>query len=153
MEDDFLNLTAQKILRHKNNWKDNPNRYTSLIFDIAACLKPEQREELNKQLYEFSANNQGIRPETAESIIYQKWVNPDFRRQKFIFRVRQKSQSGSFDRLKDHEFNEQKANRELRNIAFFCLFCFRELAKERGLNFEDDKHTIPDIQSGITTHI
>jgi hypothetical protein len=150
MENEFIRLMGQKILRHKNNWKDNPNKYTSLIFDLAPCLNPRDRKKLNLMLKSFSQNNFGIRPTTAEEIIYQQFTNPILRRQKIIFTVRDKSQSSQFDQMQKTIFDSKRAEQDLRNIAFFCLICFKDLVQKTGVTFDNDQFTISDIKAGAT---
>ena len=60
LNQDYLKLMAQKIVRHRNNWKDNPNRFTGLFLIITPIFNPEQRQKFNEKLKEFVENNQNI---------------------------------------------------------------------------------------------
>ena len=66
---------ANKIVRHNDNWKDNPNRYTSLFMIIVPLLSPFQRGLFNEKLRDFSKDHYGMRPESAERLAYNHF-NP-----------------------------------------------------------------------------
>ena len=86
LNQDYLKLMAQKIVRHKNNWKDNPNRYTGLFMIITPILDPKLRQKFNERLRNFTKNNYHLRLETAEKICYL-YHNPFMQGQKLIIRA------------------------------------------------------------------
>ncbi len=150
LNQDYLKLMAQKIVRHRNNWKDNPNRFTGLFMIIAPILNPHLRGEFNKKLVEFTKQNYNLRPQTAEKICYL-YHNPFMQGQKLIIKTRIKSQFGNFDQIEKTHVNVTKLESSLRDLALWCLVTFKEVCSDQGLRFDQDELNISDIQHRVKT--
>ncbi len=144
---DYLKLIAQRYLRLKDNWKDNPNRYTAIIRLFAPVFSVKQRKELNLRIMQFSLKNYGFSPEGAERIIYNSH-QPFMAHLKIYRNIRVNSQSGIFDTINKEIINTQRLEKNLRNLAFWCEVIFKQICKEQKLNFEVDEVGFSDIQTG-----
>ena len=144
---DYLKLMAQKIVKHKDNFKDNPNRYTGLFMIITPILSPEQREEFNSQLREFATDNYSLRPESAEKLCYA-YHHPLLASQKVMVNIRHKNTSFGFDSIERQQIDLVKLERGLRNLALWLLITFKKITKEVGLNFNENEFGISDISVG-----
>lgn len=149
MNQDYLKLMSQKIIRHKDNWKDNPNRYTGLFLIITPILNPNQRKEFNDLLKDFSYIYYGLRPESAERICYI-YNNPEMRGQRIYVNTRIKNEYGTFDTIIKESLDIVKLERGLRNLSLWLLVTFKEICNEKGLKFEKDEIGISDIQEGAS---
>jgi len=147
MDRGYIDLMANKIVRHKDNWKDNPNRYTSLFMIITPILSPKKRAEFNKKLRDFSINHYGMRPESAERLAYN-YFNPFLSGVKLYIKSKEAGYN-QFDTIKKTEIDIIKLERGLRELAFWLLIEFKQIAKETGVNFESNQFGISDIQNGI----
>ena len=149
LNQDYLKLMAQKIVKHRDNWKDNPNRFTSLFLICTPIFNPKQRTDFNERLTEFTKQNKNIRPEIAEKICFS-FHNPMMYGQKLFINMRIKSEYGTFDVLRREYVDVTKLERGLRNLALWCLITFKEICTEQGLKFDQDELGISDIQQGAT---
>ena len=145
--DDYMQLIAQKIVKHKDNWKDNPNRYTSLFMIIVPLLKAEKRAEFNLMLRDFSINNYGMRPESAERICYTHF-SQFMQGRKLFINSREKSISFSFDKIIRTEVDIIQLERGLRDLAFWLLVAFKQMLRGRAIKFDTTEAGISDIQVG-----
>ncbi len=148
----YLKLMANKIIKHRDNWKDNPNKYTGLFMIITPILNTGQRAEFNIELRAFQAQNNGIGPETAEKICYNL-QQPYAMGQKLYLNKRLKSERGSFDRITKILVNPNKMERSLRNLSMWLLVKFKHICNESGVNFEKDEIGISDIRLGTTASL
>lgn len=137
---------AHRIVRHNDNWKDNPNKYTGLYMIIAPILSGEQRKEFNNQVNLFKEANFGFTPEKAEKIVFLKHLFPD---QRLYIQRRIKSEGGAFDRIKKELVNENKIERGLKRLSMWLQVKFKNICKEQGIRFDVEEYGISDIQLGV----
>lgn len=144
---DYLKLMAQKIVRHQNNWKDNPNKYTGLFMIITPILTPEQREAFNQKLKDFAFKHYGLRPESAERICYQ--YHAGFMRGHIYAKTRETGYN-DFDTLKRTNVDVIEVERGLRDLSIWLLVTFKNICKEQGLRFNENEYSISDFSRGNT---
>ena len=146
----YLKLIGQKIIKFKENWKDNPNKYTSFFFIITPMLDPEERKQFNYMLIDFYLKNNNISAETAEKFCYYL-AQPLFMGQKLYTRQRIDGINGEFDILNKTLVNPTRLERGLRNLAFWLMIKFKDKCQESGVTFDESEYSVSDIQRGITT--
>ena len=149
---DYLKLMAQKIVKHRDNFKDNPNKYTGLFMIITPILSPEQRKEFNVQLSMFATEHYGLRPESAEKLCYV-YHHPLLASQKVMVNIRHPNTSYGFDSIERRQIDLVKLERGLRNLALWLLITFKHITQEVGLNFNENEFGISDISKGASSFL
>lgn len=140
----YLKVIAQKIIKQKDNWKDNPNKYTALFNVMVAVLSPQQRHDFNSQIELFIENNYNLSPEIAEKICFQFY----FSSEKVYINHRVASRDGGFDQITRVWVNPVQMERGLRNLYIWLLVKFKEICNEQGVKFDESELSVSDIQLG-----
>ncbi len=150
LSEGYLKLIAQKIIKHNVDW-DNKNKYTGLFLIVTPVLEAYKRMEFNERINGFSFENSGLRIETAERICYNSH-QPYLSGNRIVLNIRVKSESG-FDVLKKVDIDVVKLERGLRDLAFWCLWEFKNICNEQGITFENDEVGISDLQAGVRAYL
>lgn len=145
----YIAIISQKFSSHKDNWKNNSNRYTEIINCVAGLLTPEDRTKLNNAIQQFHDKN-GVSIETAEYIIFMRHDNLYYASQQNFLEERRISESGHLDIIKKVAIDPVTIEADLRYIAEWCKLKFKDIVNKQQIDFNND---ISDIRKGTYTKI
>ena len=152
LSEGYLKIIAAKLIKHKENWKDNPNKFSSLWFIITPLLEPAKRQEFNRMLLDFHENNNHISADTAEKLCFYL-SQPFLMGQKLYIKQRTPGKNGQFDTIHKTLINPMALERDLRNITFWLLIEFKNICKEKGIKFDEQEYSVSDLSRGATAYI
>lgn len=113
---------------------------------ITPILDPAKRMEFNRLLRDFSRDNYGMRPESAEKLCYN-FHSPIMAGQRIYMNVRVVNE-GDFDRIEKESVDPIKLERSLRDLSLWLLVTFKDICNKQGLRFDKDEIGISDISTG-----
>jgi hypothetical protein len=152
LSEGYLKIIAAKLIKHKENWKDNPSKYSGLWFIITPLLQPAKRQEFNTMLAAFYEDNNHISADMAEKLCFYL-SQPFLMGQKLYIKQRVKAKYGDFDTIRKTLINPMGLERGLRNITFWLLIEFKNICKEKGIKFDEADYSISDISRGATSYL